>query len=786
MEIQSVFKDDNISYIEDDVEKIRTKPGMYVPYRFSAGSMHLSRECIDNAIDESYNDESPSDTIEVMFDENTNTLDVSDNGRGIPFDMVELISTKIQSGSKFYRDNGDNSAGENGVGLTAVNALSHMLKYTIYRQVSSDEYQKGVFEFSEGKLVSKKISRPKQGVKHGTHVTFIPSEEVLGKCNIDPDALLDYLDKLSYILKSGLTLKATIFKVGVDNPITRKYKRKNGIVDYIDEMSHHPLIKPVFIKGDQKDENDDVRVKVAFTYDTNMGDEKIDSFVNRINTIDGGQHVNAARFAIAGVLTKLANDALSDVEKKKFEITSEDCRVGFCMVVVMSCRRPGFVGQQKEKCGNKELYKPVRAIVYREVLDYFKNNPKDLQKVVTFLKKIAKSRLEITKIRKSDVATFDTFTASTMDTFNDATKDSPENEIYINEGLSAKGSILKARDPRYQAVLAMRGVPANVISMNPAQVLKSAEFATLVRASGMGIGKDFDLSKSRYKRYIITTDADIDAINITSGVSCFFLFHWRPVVEAGMLYKALTPLYKIEDGHNKFKYLVSKVQLYEEKIKNYVKLVQIKAVDGHIMTKTEMTNFFNNNKDYLDLLKELYTYEYVNPDLIEFVLRYHDAEDFEMRLKEKFPEMKIAGDTNMMLSGSYHGVYQFLSVDERFFRKAEKLNQLINEVDKGEIYFDYKDKDSDTWHHWCSIGNILKNLSKYDPVIKARWKGLGSLSPDVFWDTVMNPLKRTMIRLTTTDIEEDLRKMRILHGNEPELRRMLLQNYKLDKDDIDT
>lgn len=780
----SIFKDDDIGYIEDDVEKIRTKTGMYVPYLGSAGALHLAHEAVDNAVDESYNDLSPSDTIEVIFDEKTNILEVIDNGRGIPFEKVVLISTKIQSGSKFNRDNGDASAGENGVGLTAVNALSHMLKYTIYRQVSETMSQKGVFEFCEGKLVNEKITNAK-GVKHGTHIAILPSTEILGECNIDPDALLTYLDKLSYILKDNLTLKVTIYKVGAQSPIVRKYKRKNGIVEFVDTLSEHQLIKPVFIKAKKELPDEKIKVRLAFTFDTHNNDENVDSFVNRVNTIEGGQHINAAKFAIASVLTKLANESLSDAERKKFEITNDDCRIGFTMFMFLSCKRPGFVGQQKEKCGNKELYKPIRALVYSEVTSYFKDNPKDLQRVVAYLKKIAKSRLEITKIRKSDVEAFDTFEASTLASFNDATRESTENEIYINEGLSAKGSVLKARDPRYQAVLAMRGVPPNVISMNPAQVIQSPEFATLVKSSGMGIGKDFDIRKSRYKRYIITTDADIDGINITSGISCFFLFHWRPVVEAGMLYKALTPLYMIDDGNKKYKYLVSKAQLYEEKIKNYVKLVQIKSHDGHIMTKSELEKFFNDNKNYLDILKELYTYEYVHPDIIEFVIKFYGKPDFEDRIAESFPEIKITGDTNMMLSGSYNGAYQFLSIDDIFFHKAEKLNSLINEVDCGEIYYDYKDIDSDTWEKGCSIGNILKNLSKYDPKIKARWKGLGGVPPEIFWDTVMNPKKRTLIRLTTTDIENDLAKMRALHGSDPELRRALLQAYKLDKDDID-
>ena len=780
MATTSVFQDDVINYIEDDVEKIRTKTGMYIPYKGPDGALHLVHEIVDNAKDEINSPLSPGDTIDVIYDENQNLIEVIDNGRGMPFDYVEMVSTKIQSGSKFDRDNGDDSAGENGVGLTAVNALSHILKYTIYRQISDEKSQKGVFEFHEGKLVDKKITEVK-GAKHGTRVMIIPSTEILGECVIDPDALMTWLEKLSVIMGKKETMKVTVFRKGSETPVVKKYKRKNGVVDYMDVLSEEQLVKPICIKG----EKDDIKVQVAFTYNPRRNEETVDSFVNRINTIDGGCHVDAARFAIAGVLSKLGNEALTDNEKKKFKITNDDCKVGLVMIVVMSCRYPGFAGQQKEKCGNKELFKPVRAIVYSQVLRFFKDNPKELQRIITYLKRVARSRLEVNKIRKSDIDAFDSFEASTIASYSNATQDGPENEIYLNEGLSAKGSILKSRDPRFQAVLAMRGVPPNVLYMSPAEVMQSAEFGTLIRASGMGIGKDLDIRKSKFKRYIITTDADIDGINITSGLSCFFVVHWRPVVEAGMLYKALTPLYKIEDENKVTKYLVSKAQLFEEKVKNYVKLIQIRDKDGHVLTKSEMEKFFINNKNYLDILKELYTYEYVHPDIIEFVIRFAREKGFEKRLYSTFPEIKLTKDTNWMLSGSYKNVYQFLSIDEMFFQKAEPLNQLINEVDRGEMYFDYKDKDSDTWQKQCSIGNIMKNLTKYDPKIKERWKGLGAVPPSIFWDVVMNPAKRTLIRLTTKDIEDDLRKMRILHGSDPELRRMLLQAYKLDKDDID-
>ena len=777
---KSIFKDDVYSHIEDDVEKIRTKPGMYIPYKGSEGAKHLAQELVDNVFDENNNPESPGDTFEMMYDENTNQIEVADNGRGIPFEHVVMISTKIQSGSKFDRNNGDNSAGENGVGLTAVNALSHLLRYTIYRQITDTVSQKGIFVFNEGKFIDKKITEVK-GSKHGTRVTIIPSEEILGKCTIDPDVLINWLDKLSYV--SGNTpMKLIIIRKGSDTPTVYRFKRKNGIVDYVDALSKDPIVKPIYITGESDSDNIGF-IQLAFTYDPKKLDEVSDSFVNRINTIEGGQHVNAVRSAISSVLSKLANEALTEAEKKRFTVTLDDCKAGLVMVVNLSCKYPGYAGQQKEKCGNKDLFIPIRNIITRKVFNYFRDHPKELQKIVGHLKRVAKSRLEVVKIRKSDIATFDSFKSNRMASFSDVTEDTNDAELWIVEGLSAKGTLMKARDPRYQAILGLRGVGLNSMDLPVSKVLSNIEYSTFVRASGMGIGNEFNLSKSRYKRYIVATDADIDGGRITSGFCAHCLAHCTPMVEAGMLYKALIPLYMIEKSNGKYDYLVSKSALFDAKVENYIKFAQIRDRKGHIMTKQEMSDFLKANKNYGDILKELYSHEFVHPDIIEFVVSNSHSYGFEVKLRERFPEIKLVADN--MLEGSHKGVYQFLLFDDLFDTKAEKLRQMIDNVNHGEVYYDFKDRDSDTWEKDCSIGVILKKLSKYDDEIKSRWKGLGSIPPKIFWDIVMNPAKRTLIQLTVTDLEKDMEMMRVLHGPDPKLRRDLLQTYKLDKDDID-
>ena len=776
----SVFVDDKFQYIEDDVEKIRTKTGMYIPYKGPEGAKHLVQELVDNVLDEINNPNSPGSICEIYFDELHNYLKVKDDGRGIPFEFVELICTKIQSGSKFSRENGDDSAGENGVGLTAVNALSKHLRFIIYRQISDSLSEKGVFEFEEGRKIKEEVKKVNIA-KHGTEIQMVPSEMILGECNINPDALLEWLEKLSYTSKQ-IPIKFTLLRKDKIKEEKYKFYHPNGIINYINKLVPDGLINPIYIHSENK-ENDISNFELVFNYDPKGNEDTSDSFVNRVNTVEGGQHIIACRSAITSVLKKLVNETLSDSEKKKFEISNDDCRAGLTMVVNMSCKYPGYAGQQKEKVGNKALFYPILNMITKMLYSYFNENQKEFNKIANFLKKVAKSRIEVVRIRKSDLAGIDSFKSNKMANFSDATEDSLENELYLIEGLSAKGSIMKARDPRFQAALSFKGVTANSLALTPAQVMQNPEYATLVRASGMGIGKEFNIKKSRYKRYIVATDADIDGWRINSGIDAFFLFHWPEVVKAGMLYVALTPLYMIDKGNGNYKYLVSKAALFEEKVNEYIKKAQIRTKTGHVLSKSEMKEFLINNKNYDDILKEFYTHIFVHPDIVEFVLTHVGTMSFEDKLKEKFPEIKLIGEN--MLDGSYNGVYQFLSFDEFFYRRASKLKEAIDAND-GQIYFDYKDESSDYWQKDISLGKILRELKKYDLEIKHRWKGLGAIPPRIFWDIVMNPSKRTLVQITISDIERDMEMMRILHGPDAKLRRQLLQTYQLDKDDIDS
>ena len=401
------FVDDKIEHIESDIEKIQTKPSMYISYLGERGALHLCKETINNAIDECTNTNSPGDTISILLDEGENSISVSDNGRGIDPAMMEIICTTLQSGSKFNRDGtGGQSAGENGVGLTCCNALAD--KFEIIMTRYGERYKIG---FSEGKLVEPlHCTKLKNTDKHGTTFVIVPSKKYMGPCNISSDELTSWLEKIIHLVSSDITINLTIKKKGKESMITRKLRNKNGLYDYIKKLCTKPSVDPAHVLATNrlkevvhnKEYDRFIGLEFAFTYDQSSVEFYADSFCNFVNTIDNGVHVDAVKQAIVHYFGKITRDGLSERESKKLDIIASDMTQGLVLTVYLSTDYPPmFTGQTKEKVGSNELFKPIRDMAYKALVDYFKQNPKDSKKIVDRIKLNARARIESTRVRNS-------------------------------------------------------------------------------------------------------------------------------------------------------------------------------------------------------------------------------------------------------------------------------------------------------------------------------------------------------------------------------------------------
>lgn len=770
------FKDDDIRVIEDDLERLRERTTVYISYKGDKGALHLCKELINNAIDEAMSPKSPCKNIQIVFNEKENRLTVSDDGRGIPFQHIIDVVTKLQSSSNFgkTKEGAEVSlkAGENGIGLTAINALSEFLTIIVTR-----EGKRGTFNFVDGRLQGEPIYEQADPNEHGTTAIFVPSEKYLGPCHIKEADLFSWLSLISHFVPSSKTIYYTPIKKKGDEKKTIKLKYANGPVKLLESNMKKPLLSTTM---NFKSANPNVQV--CFNYDEADSTDGYNtiSFCNWVNTIQHGEHVSGAKTGYCQAMMKIVPTYMTENEKKKWNITFEDIRLGLCTEIFLFHNDPQFTGQTKECVGNREIFKDVRDAVYKATMVYMKENAAEAKKISNYIKKNARARLEVSKIRKSDYKAMDSFEESVMSGYSPAIGKGYK-ELYIVEGDSAKGGVTGVRDAMTQAVFKIKGNPKNTYGIKLAEVLQNAEFKTLIKIIGTGIGKDFNLAQSKFDKIIIFVDSDIDGFNMTSLLSTFFLCFMPELVKAGMLYKAKAPLYILKDSKNK--YILSKVEYYKifaDKVVENTTLIDSK---GNKLSNEDMHELIDSNKDYLLELEPLTQYFYTNPELIEFTLLHAPSPKFNYVLKKRFPELTYDEATNV-IQGSIDGVYQYLVADQAFFDKCERLTKLIKDVNKSDIYYTM---ESNGYKSLTSLGMFFKNTKKYLPEIEDRIKGLGELDGEVMWETTLNPANRELIRLTIDDLERDLNTVKVLHGPDSKLRKafMIDNNHKFNRDDLD-
>lgn len=770
------FKDDDIRVIEDDLERLRERTTVYISYKGDKGALHLCKELINNAIDEAMSPKSPCKNIQIVFNEKENRLTVSDDGRGIPFQHIIDVVTKLQSSSNFgkTKEGAEVSlkAGENGIGLTAINALSEFLTIIVTR-----EGKRGTFNFVDGRLQGEPIYEHADPNEHGTTAIFVPSEKYLGPCHIKEADLFSWLSLISHFVPSSKTIYYTPIKKKGDEKKTIKLKYANGPVKLLESNMKKPLLSTTM-----NFKSNEPNVQVCFNYDEADSTDGYNtiSFCNWVHTIQHGEHVSGAKTGYCQAMMKIVPTFMTENEKKKWNITFEDIRLGLCTEIFLFHNDPQFTGQTKECVGNRDIFKDVRDAVYKATMAYMKDNAAEAKKISNYIKKNARARLEVSKIRKSDYKAMDSFEESVMSGYSPAIGKGYK-ELYIVEGDSAKGGVTGVRDAMTQAVFKIKGNPKNTYGIKLAEVLQNAEFKTLIKIIGTGIGKDFNLAQSKFDKIIIFVDSDIDGFNMTSLLSTFFLCFMPELVKAGMLYKAKAPLYILKDSKNK--YILSKVEYYKifaDKVVENTTLIDSK---GKKLSNEDMHALIDSNKDYLLELEPLTQYFYTNPELIEFTLLYAPSPKFNSVLKKRFPELTYDEATNV-IQGSIDGVYQYLVADQAFFDKCERLTKLIKDVNKSDIYYTM---ESNGYKSLTSLGMFFKNTKKYLPEIEDRIKGLGELDGEVMWETTLNPANRELIRLTIDDLERDLNTVKVLHGPDSKLRKafMIDNNHKFNRDDLD-
>ena len=523
----------------EGLEAVRKRPGMYIGSTSERGLHHLVYEVVDNSIDEALAGYCTDINVVIHQD---NSITVTDNGRGIPVDLhetgkpaVEVVLTVLHAGGKFGGDGYKVSGGLHGVGVSVVNALSEYMEVEVKRdgKIHAISFKRGV-TVSPMKVIG-------ETEETGTKVHFLPDKEIFSVTEYSYDTLKHRLRELSFLNK-----EITIHLMDERSGKNESFHFDGGIRSFVQHLNKKKEVlnpEPIYFNGTK----DDIVVEIALQYNDSY-QENIYSFVNNINTEEGGTHL--AGFKIA--LTRAANDYAKKnniIKGNQSNLSGEDIREGITSVISLKIREPQFEGQTKTKLGNSEVRGIVDSIVSEGLNEYFEEHPDITKKILDKAVMAARAREAARKARELTRRKNALEVSSLPGKLADCSvKDPAHCEIFIVEGDSAGGSAKQGRDRRFQAILPIRGKILNVEKARLDRIYANAEIRTMITAFGSGISDEFDLSKLRYNKIVIMTDADVDGAHIRTLLLTFFYRYMKPLIEHGHVYIAQPPLYQIRKG----------------------------------------------------------------------------------------------------------------------------------------------------------------------------------------------------------------------------------------------
>ena len=551
------YSADNIQSLEG-MEHVRVRPSMYIGDVGVRGLHHLVYEVLDNSIDEAL--AGYCDTISVIINPD-NSVTVEDNGRGIPVDLhkkegvsaLEVVMTKIGAGGKFDKGSYKVSGGLHGVGVSVVNALSTHLRATVYREgkVWEQEYERGVALYP--------VKEVGTSDKRGTKVTFLPDTEIFQQTiEFNYDILANRIRELAFLNKGiHITLTDLRSKDEQGNPITQTFFSERGLEEFIQYLDGNrpPIIKKII---SMEGEKNDIPVEVAMVYNDSFN-ENLHSYVNNINTHEGGTHLQGFRMGLTRTLKNYADKSglLEKVNKDKknpLEISGDDFREGLTAIISVKVAEPQFEGQTKTKLGNREVTAAVSQAVSDMLESYLEENPEDAKMIVNKVILAAQARLAAKKAREAVQRKSPMGGAGLPGKLADCQDKNPANcELFLVEGDSAGGTAKQGRDQKFQAILPLRGKILNVEKAMQHRVLDNEEIKNIYTALGVTIGTEEDakalnISKLRYHKIIIMCDADVDGSHIATLILTFFFRYMRELIEEGHIYLATPPLYLLKQG----------------------------------------------------------------------------------------------------------------------------------------------------------------------------------------------------------------------------------------------
>ncbi len=785
----------------DGLEAVRKRPAMYIGNTAEEGLHHLIYEVVDNSIDEALAGHCDRIKVKILAD---GSVSVEDNGRGIPVDKhptedmtaLELVMTTLHAGGKFDHSSYKVSGGLHGVGVSVVNALSTVASAEIRRngKVYKQTYACGQ-KTGELEVIG-------SSEHTGTVIVFTPDPSIFTETTtFKYDIVKNRLRELAF-LNRGVRIFLKDERSGAED----KFHYEGGIVSYVEYLNRkrtpiHP--EPIFIEG----EKDQVQVELAFQYFDGYS-ERLSSYVNNINTREGGSHVAGFRAALTKCINKYATD---DVVPKNLreKMGGDDVREGLTAIVSVRVPNPQFEGQTKTKLGNSEVKSIVSSICNEKLGIYLEQNPQVAKQILSKAVDAARARDAARRARELSRKKGGLSVMMAGKLAECQSKKPEEREIFIVEGDSAGGSAKQGRDRSVQAILPLRGKIMNVEKARFDKILGSEEIKQLIASLGTGIGREeFDQEKLRYHKIIIMTDADVDGAHIRTLLLTFFYRQMLPLIENGYVYIGQPPLYRLGRG-KKERYFIDDDALNDYLYDQASQFIRIRSEGGDEISGESMVEMlrklthFGRINSFLERMN-------IQEKLTVFLLEndVHSADQFQEEdfLKELMTSLEpldpVAGNIRICrwrpscyeVDVAFRGqAHMRTTVGPNIplipeYRQAIDLYKEIKESLSGGFTIiktsgsgQEKEIEAEDWH------DLIKMVR--DETFKGshlqRYKGLGEMNPEQLWDTTMNPQNRTLLQVKIEDAESADDLFVTLMGDKVEPRREFIQNHALEVSELD-
>jgi DNA gyrase subunit B len=785
-------------------EAVRKRPAMYIGSTGDIGLHHLVYEVVDNSVDEALAGYCDSVEVSIHLD---NSITVVDNGRGIPVDYhkgekksaAEVVMTKLHAGGKFDSNAYKVSGGLHGVGVSCVNFLSETLQLEIWREGKTYEQ-----EYKRGIPVTK-LEQTGKTRKRGTKITFKPDSEIFTETVFSFDKLSERLREKAFLNKG---IRITIRDEREEQERSHEFYYKGGIAEFVKHLNKNKNTlhdKPLYFEKT----GENLSIEVAIQYNDGY-DEKVYSFANNINTVDGGTHLSGFRSAFTRTINAYAQS--SGLAKNfKSSLTGDDVREGLVAVISVKLPQPQFEGQTKGKL-NSDVKGAVESFLNERLTEYFEQNPNVARKIVGKSLDAARAREAARKAR--EIVRKGALGSSMLPgKLADCQERDPQLcEIYIVEGDSAGGSAKQGRDRRNQAILPLKGKILNVEKARVDKMLGHGEIKALITALGTGVGSDLDAGKLRYHKIILMTDADVDGSHIRTLLLTFFYRQMPDLLEKGYVYIAQPPLFKVKRGKK------------EEYIKDERSMVRymMRQATSDMKVTSQTTNAVLEGKDLARALEQMVEFKRYcekatrrlagdnrllnallealagpNGVLRKDGLSLRDVFHSEDYMASVEGVLAKAGYKTELTEDEEHGLWDIetktdsgvgVSIDWNLvsyveFQKAVELYKAL-EGNLASPFVVGENGSSEAVQTRDELLDRVLGAAKKDLTIQ-RYKGLGEMNPEQLWETTMNPDKRTLLQVKIDDAVETDQIFTVLMGDQVEPRRRFIEENALDVKNLD-